>query len=339
MDSQQQQRVQFFSSADADPSVIADQTVAVLGYGNLGRSVALNLRDSGLHVAVGNIDDEYRSVASTDGFTPTDIPQAVSAADIVFVLLPDEVIPACLSDSVAPNIRPGSALCFASGYALAYESVGLPEDVDVLLMAPRMVGAEVRRTYRDGIGFFSHISVERDDSGKALERLLALTAAVGSLQYGAMRLSAQKEALLDLFVEQSFGAYLGLALQEAFSIGQEAGLPPEALVLELYMSGEMSRTISQFAEKGFFSAVAQHGFAATYGGFLRTLEIDTQSMKQTFKSILDDIVTGGFAARLQEERENGYPTVAAIREITEGDNDLNAAEANVRASVAALGNS
>lgn len=338
MDSRQQGRAQFFNSADADPNAIAGQTVAVLGYGNLGRSVALNLRDSGLNVTIGNVDDDYRSVASADGFTPMDIPEAVSTADIAFVLLPDEVIPACLSNSVAPHIKPGSALCFASGYALAYESVNLPENVDVLLMAPRMVGAEVRRTYQEGTGFFSHISVERDESGKALERLLALTAAVGSLQYGAMRLTAEQEALLDLFVEQSFGAYLGVALQAAFSIGQEAGLPPEALVLELYMSGEMSRTISQFAEKGFFSAVAQHGFTATYGGFLRTLEIDTQDMEQTYRSILDDIVGGGFATRLQQEREQGYPTVTAIREITEGDNDLNAAEEHVRASVAALRN-
>jgi ketol-acid reductoisomerase len=123
------------------------------------------------------------------------------------------------------------------------------------MITPRMLGEEVRRAHLAGVGFFSYVSVERDASGEAERVLLALADAVGSLRRGALTLPARQEALLDLFVEQTFGVYLGLALQAAFQVGTEAGLPAEAMALELYMSGEMSRTLAAFAEDGFFRGV------------------------------------------------------------------------------------
>src|SRR6266511_659423 len=123
--------------------------------------------------------------------------------------MPDEVIPEVFRDEVAPRLRSGACVCFASGYVVAYGLVEPPDGVDVLLLAPRMLGEEVRRTYLDGSGFLSYVSVERDATGKAKARLLGLAGAAGSLRRGALELTAAKEALLDLFVEQGFGAYRG----------------------------------------------------------------------------------------------------------------------------------
>jgi ketol-acid reductoisomerase len=330
----EQQGVTFYREQDADPDGLSGQAIAVIGYGNLGRSMALNLRDSGLAVTVGNVDDDYRATARADGFQASGVAEAVATADVVYVLVPDEVIPEVFRDDVAPRLRPGACVCFASGYVVAYGLVDPPEGVDVLLLAPRMLGEEVRRTYLDGSGFLSYVSVERDATGKARTRLLGLAGAAGSLRRGALELSAAKEALLDLFVEQGFGAYLGVAMQTAFQVGTQAGLPAEAMVVELYMSGEMARTLQAFADNGFFKSVTWHGLSAAYGGFLRTTEIDMEAMQRHFGEILADIQSGGFARRFQDEQANGYPTLAAIRSITSGDDPMTHAEQRVREALA-----
>ena len=329
----QQQAVAFYREADADPDALAGQTVAVVGYGNLGRSMALNLRDSGLAVTVGNADDAYRPTAVADRFEVAGIAEAVATADLVYVLIPDEVIPEVFATQVAPSLRPGTCVGFASGYMLAYGLVTPPRGVDVLLLAPRMLGEEVRRTYLEGRGFLSYVSVEQDATGKAKARLLGLARAAGSLRRGALELSAAQEALLDLFVEQAFGAYLGVALQSAFQVGTEAGLPAEAMVVELYQSGEMARTLQAFADNGFFRSVTWHGLSAAFGGFLRTTEIDMQAMQDHFRKILEDIRSGGFAQRFQQEQEGGYPTLAAIEAITAGEDPMTKAEERVRAAL------
>lgn len=324
----------FHRMADARPDALAGASVAVLGYGNLGRSVALNLRDSGLDVTVGNVDDEYRARARKEGFVVADPGPAAAGADVVYALLPDEVIGEVFRDHVQTELRPGIALCFASGYALAYDLVKPPDDVDVLLLAPRMLGEEVRTSYLDGTGFLSYVNVEQDATGRAEARLLALAAAIGSLQRGALRLTAEQEATLDLFIEQSVGSYLGTAFQLAFRLGVEAGLPPEAMVCELYMSGEMSRTISTMAAAGFYRSVRGHGVVAAYGGFLGTLGQDAEGLERHFRQVLDGIRSGAFASKLQEEETQGYPTVSLINEMTESDNPLTAAEDRVRAELA-----
>lgn len=322
----------FLADADADLHVLAGQRVAVVGYGNLGRPLALNLRDSGLQVAVGNRDDEFRDRAERDGFEVGDVREVVAGSDLVWLLVPDEVIPGLFAEQVAPALRPGCALVFASGYALAFGLVAPPPDVDVLLVAPRMVGPAVRETFLAGSGVASYLSVERDAGGKARERMLALARAGGLLRRTAMELSARQEALLDLFIEQSVGPCLGLALQLAFQLGTEAGIPAEALVLELYMSGEMAQTLRSFADHGFYESVVDHGEVATYGGFLGMQALDHAALERRFRQVLDDIGSGAFARRLQEEAAAGYPTSTVIRAMTALENPLTEAERRVRAA-------
>jgi ketol-acid reductoisomerase len=323
----------FYRLQDADPHALDAHRVAVVGYGNLGAALAANLRDAGLDVTVGNVDDGYRPAAVAAGFPTTGIAEAVAGADLALVLLPDEVIPEAFAADVGPNLRPGAAVAFASGYCLAYGLVEPPPGVDVLLFAPRMLGEEVRRAAAGGEGFFSYLSVERDATGKGPHRLLALAAAAGSLQRGAMQLGARDEALLDLLVEQTVGPYLGTAIQLAFAAATDAGLPPEAMVLELYQSGEMSRTFAAFAEHGFYRSVNAHGATATFGGFLRTLELDREAMARHFAAVVDDIAGGGFAQRFQAEAAAGYPALSAVAAMTTGQDPMSQAEARVRAAL------
>lgn len=322
--------VTVYRARHGDRAALAGATVAVIGYGNLGRAVACNLRDSAISVVVGNIDDSYRNVAADDGCEVVAIPDAVASADIVWLLVPDEEIPSVFERDVRPQLRDGAALCFSSGYALAFGLVEPPESVDVLLIAPRMLGDEVRRAYVEGSGFFSYVSVEHDASGQAKRRLLGLADAVGSLRRGAMELSARQEAIIDLLVEQTVGPVLGAAIITAFHAGVDAGLPPEAMVLELYMSGEMSRTFQAFAREGFYKSTKAHGVAAQYGGYVRFGDVDVDELDRVFRATIEDIANGGFARSLQAERDQGYPTMKAVEAMTSGDDPITAAEAAVR---------
>ncbi len=318
----------FHRPADGDRRALDGETVCVIGYGHLGASMAGNLRDAGLTVVVANIDDDYRRRAAADGFVVGDIRATVADADLVYVLIPDESIPDVFRSSVAPELRPGAAVCFASGFCLAYGLIDAPGSVDVLMLAPRMLGEEVRRAAVDGTGFVSYVSVEHDATGRARQRLLALASAAGST--GALELTAIQEATLDLLVEQTVGPYLGTAIQLAFELGTAAGLPSEAMVLELYQSGEMARTFQTFADIGFYRSVTAHGVAAQFGGFLRTVELDVEGMRAHFAAVLDDITSGGFAQKLQREHAAGYPTMRSIEGITSGDDPMSRAEDRVR---------
>jgi len=236
-----QETARFYGEEDGDLNVLAGKTVAVIGYGNHGRPQAFNMRDSGLgNVIVGSIRDASWDRAEEDGFPVFPIPEACARADVVLLLLPDEVVPDVYQTDIAPNLKSGSAVALASGYVLAYGLLKPGEDLDVLLLAPRMLGEAARDLFLSGDSFPSFVSVEQDASGQAWEVLLALAKAVGSLKAGVMVLSATQETHLDLFMEQGFGPLLGAGIMASFQVAVDAGFPAEAVVLELYMSGEMS---------------------------------------------------------------------------------------------------
>jgi ketol-acid reductoisomerase len=312
-----------------DPEALGGEAVAVLGYGNLGRTAALNLRDSGVKVRIGNQSDAYAERAATDGFEVVPL-TAAAADDIVFVLLPDEVIPEVFAREVAPVLRPGSAVAFASGYCLAFGLVHPPDTVDVLLVAPRMAGEAARARYLAGEGFWACIGVEADRSGRAGRRMLGLAAAIGALRTGAIETTAATEAALDLFVEQTVGPLLGAAVMSAFEVGREAGIPAEALVMEMYMSGEMEAVFEGFRKMGFFRAAEDHGPTALFGGITRTLALDREELTNRFRAVLDDITSGAFARRFQEEARSGYPMLDAARELMKGQSPMTEAEARLR---------
>jgi ketol-acid reductoisomerase len=318
-----------YRAVDAPLEGLVGETVAVLGYGNLGRSAALNFRDSGAKVRVGNREDEYAEAARTDGFEVVPLVEAASDT-LVYVLLPDEVIPAVFATEIAPALRPGAAIAFGSGYCLAFDLIRPPADVDVLLLAPRIAGRQARTRYEAGEGFWAFVGVEADRSGQAGRRLLSLAEAFGALRAGAIEMTAAHEAALDLFVEQTVGALLGAAMLVAFDIGGEAGIPVEALAMEMYMSGEMEGVFRAFREAGFLRASEEHGPTALFGGITRTLEMDREALATSFRAILADITSGGFARRFQEEAQNGYPMLSVAREMTRGSSPITDAEERLR---------
>jgi ketol-acid reductoisomerase len=322
------ERQQVFRPAEGARGALAGEAVAVLGYGHLGRSAALNLRDSGVKVRIGNRSDAYADRARADGFEV--VPLAVAAEDdIAWILLPDEVIPDVFAAQVAPALRPGAAVAFGSGYSLAFGLVRPPETVDVLLVAPRMDGAAARARYQAGEGFWICVGVEADRSGRARQRMLGLAEGVGG-RAGAVEMSAAKEAALDLFIEQTVGPLLGTAIMVAFEVGQEAGIAAEALVLEMYMSGEMEAVFRSFRERGFFRASEDHGPTALFGGLTRTLELDRAEIAARFRAVLEDIRSGGFARRFQEEAGRGYPVLEIARAMIDGPSPISAAEERIR---------
>jgi ketol-acid reductoisomerase len=328
------QDVKVYRAADAPPGGLAGEAVAVLGYGNMGRTAALNLRDSGAKIRIGNRQDDYADRARTDGFQV--VPLAVAAADdIVFMLLPDEVIPAVFPHDVASVLRAGSAVVFASGYCLAFDLVRPPDTVDVILVAPRMAGLVARTRFLAGEEFWACVGVEANRSGRARDRMLAVADALGVLRGGAVEMTAATEARLDLFVEQTVGALLGTAVMVAFEVGTGMGIPPEALVMEMYMSGEMEAVFRSFRETGFFCAAEHHGPTALFGGLTRTLELDRGAIVERFRATLQDIASGGFARRLQDEARHGYPLLATAKAMMQAMSPMTEAEERLRRLVAA----
>lgn len=292
---------------DGDLAVLEGRTIAVLGYGLLGRPLALNLRETGAGtVIVGSDDPPSSAQAVADGFVVESLAEATAAADVALLLVPDEAQPEVM-ERIAPRLRPCSTLLFASGYALAYDLVSPPPGVNIVLFAPRMSGDPIRARFLAGQGFLSYVGVEQEATPDAWPILLAVAKASGSLRHGALEMTARDEALLDLFVEQAFGPWLGAALLSAFHVGMEAGLPPLGLLLELYMSGEMSETLGQMARDGFLPATKAHGFAAAFGGMTGSLAIDREQMAEQMRTALREIESGEFARALQDEYASGYP--------------------------------
>ncbi len=306
-----------YHDEDANLDAVRGETVAILGYGNQGSAQAKNLRDSGLAVVVGNIDDSYRDEAQRDGFEVVSIPEAAARGSLLFLLVPDEVMPEVYARQVAPYLAPGKLLCFAHGYNIAFGFIDPPEFIDVVLIAPRMIGAGVRQSYLSGEGFASFVAVHHDATGRARQRMLALAKALGSTRAGCLELSMKDEATLDLFTEQAFGPAFGRVLMTAIDTLVEAGYPPEAVLLELYLSGELAYSFLQLRELGALRQHALHSHTSQYGTISRSLryfDLDP-ILKEKMRESLEEIRSGAFAHEWSTNREEKLEFIKKAREI------------------------
>jgi ketol-acid reductoisomerase len=286
--------VDIFHEKDGDLSILDGKTIAIIGYGNQGRAQALNLRDSGQKVIIGNIEDKYVKIAMNDGFPVFSIKEATEKSDIIFLLIPDEVMNDTFEREIRPSIKSYSALVFASGYNIGFKFLKPPEDLDVLLIAPRMIGVGVREKYLRNEGFFSFIAVEQDASKKAKKILLALAKAIGTLKKGAVLISFRQETELDLFNEQAFGPAFGRVLLSSIYTLIEAGYPAEAVLIEMYMSGEMAYTYQKMAEIGLIKQVDFHSQTSQYGAMSRGIRFRNLPLKLKMNKILNEIQSGEF---------------------------------------------
>ena len=295
-----------YYESDADISAIKGQRVAVVGYGNQGRSWALNLRDSGVDVHVCVRQDASREQARADGFEAHEL-DAANDADVLCVLVPDDVVP------LLP-LRPRSDACtiVASGYTLAFDRIR-PEG-DLGMVAPRMLGPEVRRCYEEGGGFITAVGVHRDVTGNATARVLGIAKAIGGLREGAIELTAMQEAVLDLAVEQVLSPAL-TAVNTAF-VGTmlDHGIPLEAIMVELVLSGEVERTYRLLREVGYAVQSEFHSPTSQYGQLSRRGRYDHLDFRSTMEELTADIESGRFADEWDAERDAGFPTLARLKE-------------------------
>jgi len=318
-----------------DLAVLSGRTIAVLGAGNQGAAQAANLRDSGLTPLVGNRDDEYAAAAREQGFDVRPIAEAAAAADVVLLLVPDEVQPALVRDEVAPGLGAGDTLVVASGYDWHFGLLEVPEGVDVVMVAPRMIGPAVRDRYVDRTGFPCFVSVERDASGRAWDTTLALARAIGGTLGGAIVSSAREEAALDLFSEQAVWPAIIDVLRTAHRIAVGAGFSEEAVLNELYLSAEPAEVFAHVARDGLFGQLGLHSRTSQYGQLraLAALDEDGELAQRFARVMHEDILSGAFA-REWSRPEAGERLDALRREVDA--TPLAVAEGEVRARVGAV---
>jgi ketol-acid reductoisomerase len=305
---------------DADLAALSGQTVAVVGYGNQGRSWALNLRDAGLAVQVCVRADATREQAVADGFDAADL-DAAGGADVICILVPDDAIPGL-------PLQPGShaLVVVASGYTLAFGRFAPPCDVG--MVAPRMLGPEVRRCYEEGIGFITAVGVHADVTGTARPRTLAVARAIGGLRQGAIELTAMQEAVLDLAVEQALAPALRRVSTSFVQVMLEQGIPLEAILTELFLSGEVERTYRLVRTEGYAAQMAHHSPVSQYGQLSREGRYDHLDVAATMRDIVEGIASGRFADEWDAERDAGFAEFERLKsaavgpEIVEFERDL-----------------
>jgi ketol-acid reductoisomerase len=299
-----------YHDGDADLAVLDGRRVAVVGYGNQGRSWALNLRDSGLDVSACVRNDETRAAAEADGFAVQDL-EAASEADVICILVPDDAIP-----SVPLSPKPDALVIVASGYTLAFDR--LDPACDVGLVAPRMLGPEVRRCYEEGVGFITGVGVHRDATGHAQERTLAVAKAIGGLKQGAIELTARQEAILDLAVEQALSPALRQVSQSFVEVMMGEGIPLEAILTELFLSGEVERTYRLLRLEGYAAQMEHHSPTSQYGQLSRVPEFTHLDVTTPMRKVVEGITSGAFADEWDAECDAGFPKFIELKEAAVG---------------------
>lgn len=280
---------------EADLKHLDGKTVAVIGYGNQGRSQALNLRDSGVNVIVGSeIADEGEKNARADGFGVYSFTECAQKADVLMMLLPDEIFPQLYNKHFKSYLRDGQVLNFASGYNVYYKLFEIPEGVDIVLLAPRMIGKAVRDMFVSGSGAPSLIAVEQDASGNALNIVLALAKGIGSTRTMALNSSFEEETIIDLMGEQAGGGSMIYFARMLCEVLIEAGCSPEAVLLEVYASGENVAVGKAVNELGLWSQLRLHSHTSQYGHQTRGKLLVTEETRKVLQGFVEEIRNGAF---------------------------------------------
>ena len=306
--------MKIYTDDDASLDPLAGKTAAILGYGNQGQAQALNLRESGVSVVVGNRRDSYFEQARADGFEPIAILEAASAADFLFVLTTDESQPLIWDAQIAPGLAAGKTVVWASGYNVGYELIEPPADVDVVLVAPRMTGNMVRTLFERGKGAMAQVAVHQDASGEAWARMMAIARGIGATRVGVFESSFREEAELDLFAEQVVWSGLEAWLEECFRLGVEHGFSPELMVLELYASGEASEILGLMARNGFYKQMTHHSTTSQYGTLSRAPRmLNDENRARMREFLVNDIKGGAFVREWSQEQATGSATLARLQ--------------------------
>lgn len=303
-----------YYDADAKLDLLKDKTVAIIGYGNQGRAQALNIRDSGIDVIVGGVPDATLDRAKADGFSTMSTAEAAARADIVCLLIPDEVQQRVYREQILPHLKPGAALDFAHGYNVHYGFIAPPGEIDVIMVAPRMIGVGVRDVYLAGKGVPAFVAVQQDGSGGAWPRTLALARAIGCTRAGAIETTFAEETELDHFSEHFVWPAIFRTLVGSFEFLTASGYSPEAVVMELWASKEAAEVLERMAEVGIFQQMNFHSPTSQYGTLTRMASALPADLKDYMQRALDEIKDGSFSREWEAEQATGYPVFTRLKQ-------------------------
>lgn len=319
-----------YYEADADLGLLRNKTLGIVGYGNQGCAQALNLRDSGLKVVVGALRDESAQKAETDGFAVVSIAEAVEQSDVLSLLIPDEVQRHVYDEVLHPKLRAGQTLNFAHGYNIHYGLIVPPAQVDVIMVAPRMIGAVVREAYVNGGGAPAFVAVAQDASGHALETALAFAKGIGATRAAALETTFAQETELDLFHEQGLWPLLVRTMLTAYEFLVANGFPPEMVALEMYGSEEAAEILREMARVGFFKQMRLHSQTSQYGTLSRANQVPFAGEMLAFmQKAMEGIRDGSFDEEWRREQAQHYPAFSQLRALAEA-HPLNKAEEKVQ---------
>lgn len=284
-----------FYDKDVNWSVLKDKTVAIIGYGSQGHAHALNLKESGVNVVVGLYKgSKSAAVARAAGLEVKTVPEAVAAADVTMILIPDEKQADVYKAEIAPNLKSGSALAFAHGFNIHFKQIVPPADVDVFMVAPKGPGHLVRRTFVEGGGVPDVFAVEQDATGKCFDLALAYARGIGGTRAGVIQTTFQEETETDLFGEQAVlcGGVCQL-ITNGFETLCEAGYQPEIAYFETFH--EMKLIVDLMYEGGMAKMRKSISDTAEYGDYTAGPKVVSQDSKAAMKQVLKDIQDGTFA--------------------------------------------
>jgi ketol-acid reductoisomerase len=300
---------------DADLSLIKKKKVAIVGYGSQGHAHANNLKDSGVKVTVGlRKDGASWAKAKAAGLNVKEVAAAVKDADVVMILVPDEMQPDVYHNEIAPNIKQGAALAFAHGFNIHYNQIVPRADLDVIMIAPKGPGHTVRSTYVQGGGVPSLIAVYQDKSGKAKDIALAYAAANGGARAGVIETNFREETETDLFGEQAVlcGGAVEL-VKMGFETLTEAGYAPEMAYFECLH--ELKLIVDLIYEGGIANMNYSISNNAEYGEYVTGPAVINEQSRAAMRQALKNIQNGDYAKRFILEGRTNYPEMTARRRL------------------------
>jgi len=298
---------------DASVDLIRERVVGIIGYGNQGHAQALNLRDSGVKVLVGELQGSPGwEKAEKAGFEVMRSDEVAEKADLIQVLAPDEVQSDLYKKDIAPYLKEGNALGFSHGFNITFNQIIPPESVDVFMVAPKSPGALLRRLYEEGKGVPGLVAVHQDATGGAKDLALSYAKAIGCTRAGVIETTFNEETETDLIGEQVVlcGGVTAL-IKAGFEALVEAGYQPEMAYFECL--NELKLIVDLIYESGLTGMRKAISNTAEYGDLTRGPRIINSQVKQEIKKIVDEVRSGQFAREWILENAVNRPVFTALR--------------------------
>jgi ketol-acid reductoisomerase len=301
-----------YYDGDANLDLLKDKKIAVIGFGSQGHAHSQNLKDSGMNVVVCEKSEKTKEIVEKAGFEVKSVPEAVKWADIVMILLPDQIQKMVYDADIAPNLKAGQYLAFAHGFNIHFKQIVPPADVNVMMIAPKSPGHLVRRTYTEGAGVPCLIAIEQDPAGNTKDIALAYAKGIGGTKAGVIETTFKNETETDLFGEQAVlcGGSAEL-IKAGFETLVEAGYPEELAYFECMH--EMKLIVDLYYEGGLSRMNYSVSDTAEYGGMTRGKRLITAETKKEMKKILTEIQTGEFAKEWLNEYYSGMKNMTELR--------------------------